>query len=608
MLHALLLQPPPGDLTGPYPALPYLKAYAQRRGFTVQVRDLGLEALYFLTQPARLQELLDRAQERRRQLATRRFLAGPERQLLRILDALAASRTHLLETPAAMACFRDPVRFADYSQYKAAVTTLNAFFTLLSAVHFPTWVAPHDYPPARQFQSLAEILAQGDRQTNPYRDYYETVLLPQIERAAPALVGISLVFASQAVPALILGGLLKERLPSLHVTMGGAYLSQWLLLLAEPQLAPFRRCADSFIMGEGEEACAQLVEQLLAGKPLTGLPNLLYHDPRSGRWHRPPELEYTDVTTLPPPDFSDLDLSAYLVPKPVIPYAISRGCYWGRCVFCQNRYGDNRMRHYQTVPVEKALAEITELLTRHQTDHLNFSNDVVDPAYLRRFSEAVLKSGRSFHWHTDLRAEKAFDAKLCRQLARAGLTSVAIGLESACPRILKAMDKGTQIQVVRQVLRNLYQAGVATQVMGIFGFPGETEAEALETVKFLENNVDRISYYVLGLLLVLPGSRMYRQPEEFGITSLSYEQNPLLTPEPVWRAAQRLSPEAVRRLYARLSRLEEIYELHEYPFVGALSTNHSFLYFERGPDILKRLKREAKGRPPAAAGRQMTGS
>jgi anaerobic magnesium-protoporphyrin IX monomethyl ester cyclase len=603
MVHALLLQPPPGDLTGPYPALPYLKAYAQQRGFTVQVRDLGLEALYFLTQPDRLRELLDRARERLRHLEAVRFPSRPEQQLRRLLRAIEASRAQMLKTPAALACFRDPACFYDYRRYHGAMVTLNAFFTLLSAVHFPTWVAPHDYPPARQFRSVAEIVAQGDRRTNPYRDYYEAVLLPQIERAAPTVVGLSVVFASQAVPALILGALIKERFPALHVTMGGAYLSQWLLLLDEPRLAAFQSCADSFILGEGEEAFTQLLARLAAGEPLTDLPNLLYREPRRGRWHRPQHLSYPDVSTLPPPDFSDLDLSAYLTPKPVIPYAISRGCYWGRCVFCQNRYGDNRMRPYQTVPVAKALAEISALLEGCQTDHLNFSNDVVDPAYLRRFSEAVRHSGRAFHWHTDLRAEKAFNASFCRQLARAGLTSVAIGLESACPRILQAMDKGTHIQVVRQVMQNLYEAGVATQLMGIFGFPGETEAEALETVKFLEDNVDHLSYYVLGLLLVLPGSRMYRQPQEFGITSLSYEQNPLLTPEPVWRAAHRLSPEAVHRLYARLSRLEQIYELNDYPFVGALSTNHSFLYFEQGPDILKRLKREVGDYQTAAGGR-----
>jgi len=225
---------------------------------------------------------------------------------------------------------------------------------------------------------------------------------------------------------------------------------------------------------------------------------------------------------------------------------------------------------------------------------------VIDPGYLKRFSQAVLASGRRFFWNTDLRAEAAFDRAFCNLMARAGLKSTALCLESGCPHILQAMDKGTQVETVRQVMKNLYDAGVATQAMGIFGFPGETEKDGLATVRFLEDNIDRISYYVMGLLMVMPGSRMFRDPASYGITSVSFEGNPLRTPEPVWRSDQRMSVQGVQQLYERLNRLEEIYELNGYPFVGALSTNHSFLHFEKGPDILKRLKAEGKRRPRRA--------
>lgn len=595
MVQALLLQPPPGDLTGPYPALPYLKAYAQRQGFQVQVRDLGLEALYFLSQPGKVEALLAEAHSRRRQLEARRFLNPQERHYYEHLLAALEPGFGADSLAAALQCFKDPKCFYDYQQsYKKAAGRLSAFFRLLSAVHFPAEVTPHEYTSLRSLQSLKNVLAHRDHRLNPYIDYYEEVLFPQVAAAGPMLVGLSVVFGPQAVQALVLGRLLKERFPGLHVTLGGAYLSQWLLLLDDSLLAELCQCADSFILGEGELAFAELLDRVAQGRNLEGVPNLIFRAPGSGRIHRFEQLAYPEVAELPPPDFSDLDLGAYLLPKPVIPYAISRGCYWGRCVFCQNRYGDNRMRRYQTVPVDKAVAEIAELAERYQTNQVNFSNDVIDPAYLKRFSEAVLAAGRKFFWNTDLRAERAFDRDLCGLMARAGLKSVAIGLESGCPRILQAMDKGTQVETARQVMKNLYDAGVATQAMGIFGFPGETEKDGLATVRFLEDNVDRISYYVMGLLMVMPGSRMFREPAQYGVTSLSFENNPLRTPEPVWRSDRRMSVAAVKKLYERLNRLEDIYELNDYPLVGALSTNHSFLYFEKGPDILKRLQEAGK--------------
>jgi len=135
--------------------------------------------------------------------------------------------------------------------------------------------------------------------------------------------------------------------------MGGAYLSQWVMLMGEQQLSELFTCTDSVVCGEGEKPFSDLLANIVNNLSLDDLPNLIHRNPKTGEFCRFGELSYTDITKQPPPDFSDLDLSAYLVPKPVIPYCISRGCYWGRCVFCQNRYGDYQVRRYQAVPVER---------------------------------------------------------------------------------------------------------------------------------------------------------------------------------------------------------------------------------------------------------------
>jgi anaerobic magnesium-protoporphyrin IX monomethyl ester cyclase len=589
---AVLLQPPPGDLTGPYPALPYLKAAAEGKGHRVKVFDTGIEAFHFLTEPERLADLLDRAQAARVDLEGRTSLtSGQQAQYSRIAGILAVGTTPGLVREA-VESFKESGAFKNYRRYTRSCGWLDTFFRLLSAVHHPTSVTPSEYPTAQEINSFDGILDHCDPALNPYVSYYQEVLLPALERYAPSTVGISMEFAAQSVQALVLGRMLKERFPEIHVTMGGAYLSQWVLLMEQPQLAGFFSFTDSVVCGEGEESFTGLMDRIAAHEPLNGLANLIFRDRDTDDIRRFDRLEYPDVADLPPPDFSDLDLGAYLIPKPVIPYAVSRGCYWGKCVFCQNRYGDNRMRRYQTVPVDKALDEMFRLSDRYGTDHFNFSNDVLDPPFLKRFSEALLASGRKLVWNTDLRAEKSVSRDLCSLMARAGLNSVAIGVESACQRTLDAMDKGKSIEEVRRVMKDLYDHGVATQAMAIFGFPGEKEEEAEMTVRFLEENVDRISYYVVGLLMVLPGSRMHADPHRYGITSLSYENNDLMAPQPVWRSDNRISAAAVSRLYHSVGHLEEIFAIHEYPYVGALSTNHGFLYFRNGPDILKRLRKE----------------
>jgi anaerobic magnesium-protoporphyrin IX monomethyl ester cyclase len=588
--HGLLLQPPPGDLTGPYPALPYLKAYAEQFGYKVRVRDLGIESLSFLVEEPRLTAFLQRAARLRREFEAKASLGPAEQRQYRLLVSVAALESEPGIVSEALRTFKDQHRFHHYRLYKRACAGLNTLYRLLSALHYPTLVTPSEYPDAQTLNSIESVMAHCDKELNPFIDYYETVLFPQIAAGQPETIGISMEFASQSVQALVLGKLLKERFPSAHVTMGGAYLSQWVLLMREAQLDWLLDSTDSVVLGEGEKVFAQLMDHVTSARPLHGIPNLIHRDSITREIHRFSSLEYPHPAELPPPDYTDLDLAAYLTPSPVIPYCISRGCYWGKCVFCQNRYGENRMRPYETVPVDKALAEMSHLADACSTNHFNFSNDVIDPGYLRRFSEAVINSKKKFLWNTDLRADDAVTQDLCRLMARAGLNSVAIGFESGCQRTLDAMSKGKRVETVRRVMKDLYDNGIATQAMGFLGFPGETEQEAGMTVSLLEENLDRISYYVIGLLMVVPGSRMHESPERYGVSSISYEGNALMAPQPVWRSETRISAAAVGRLYHRLSHLEDIFLINDYPYVGGLCTNHSFLYFRSGPDILKRLR------------------
>jgi radical SAM superfamily enzyme YgiQ (UPF0313 family) len=593
---AMLLQPPPGDLTGPYPALPYIKSYTQLKGHAVKVRDLGIDSLYFLAREDKVRHLLDNAAIMRRGLESKKSLTPAEQSHYRLLVSAAWLEVRPGLLSQALRFFKDNNQFYNYRIYKQSTRVLNAFYTLLSAVHFPTLVSPSEYPTAQALNSMNRVLEHRAEEINPYAEYYEGIIVPEITAQAPKVIGISMEFASQSVQALVLGNLIRDRFPDIHVTMGGAYLSQWVMLMGEPQLEELFRCTNSVVCGEGEVAFSQLMERIEEGSSPDGIANLIHREAHTGEFRRFATLEYPDIEALPPPDYSDLDLDAYLIPEPVIPYCISRGCYWGKCVFCQNRYGENRMRRYQTVSVDKAIAEMSQLAQVHGSHHFNFSNDVVDPPYLKRFSEAVLASRKKFVWNTDLRAENAFTKDLCETMARAGLNSAAIGFESGCQNTLDAMNKGKKVETVRRVMKDLYDAGVATQAMGFFGFPGETESDAEMTAALLEDSIESLSYYVIGLLMIVPGSRMHEDPNKYGVSSISYEGNMLMAPMPVWRSDTRISGAAVNRLYHRISHLEQVFAINDYPYVGALSTNHSFLYFKTGPDVLKRLKREERDR------------
>ncbi len=118
----LLLQPPPGDLTGPYPALPYLKSYAEQCGHKVKVRDLGIESLSFLTEESTLSLVLARAEDLKRELEAKRSLEPLEQRQYQLLISVAAIGGNPQVISHAMKVFKDRHRFYHYPLYKQACT------------------------------------------------------------------------------------------------------------------------------------------------------------------------------------------------------------------------------------------------------------------------------------------------------------------------------------------------------------------------------------------------------------------------------------------------------------------------------------------------------
>lgn len=592
MPDAVLLQPPPGNLTGPSAAPAYLKAYAQDHGFIVQSRDAGIDAFYYLTDPQRIKALVERAQALCQRLESKGVLAPLEQRwygLLLMAKGFSLDAGRIVD---AVAGLKDPERFHDYDRYKFDCKVLDAFFRLLRAVYYPTMVTPWDYPSVHALKTEDTVWLHLDDDINPLVAYYREVLIPEIAQAQPDVVGISMTYAAQSVQAMVLGRLIKQHLPAIHITMGGPYLTQWVLLMkAALQDSFLFKATDSVVCGEGEIPLVGILACCQDGTSLTEVPNLIYRDAATGRISKSPDLVFTDLTEQASPDYSDLDLSAYLIPEPVLPFMPTRGCYWQRCAFCQNRIGNYRPRPYQTVPVDKALEALTALSTTHGCRHFHFCSDVMDAEYLDAFSKRLIDAQSSLFWHTNLRADGKFSAPFCRQLAQAGLTSVAIGLESGCQATLDNMDKGLDITTLEQTLESFYDSGIATQVTGIFGFPGEPERGAQMTVAFLEAHMHAISAFDVQLLLVQPGMRLHQDASAFGVDLISYKRNLLMTPEPVWKAARRIPLVAVNRLFEQLGGLEAATcVINDHPYVGALCANHSFLYFKQGPYILKRLR------------------
>jgi len=98
---------------------------------------------------------------------------------------------------------------------------------------------------------------------------------------------------------------------------------------------------------------------------------------------------------------------------------------------------------------------------------------------------------------------------VARRLADAGVTRLSIGMQSAVPHVLAALDRTHDPENVRTAVDAAKDAGLAVSVDVIYGAPGESLADWEATLNAaLEMDSDHISAYAL---IIEDGTKLARQ-------------------------------------------------------------------------------------------------
>lgn len=278
-----------------------------------------------------------------------------------------------------------------------------------------------------------------------------------------------------------------------------------------------RECFDYLIVGEGEEALVGLIHALDERKPLTEVPNLVFRAP-DHTIRRNQRRVASVVDDLAPPDFAQFDLDRCASPDAVLPLQTARGCPWGRCAFCSHHviYGGS----YRTWSVEGIVDSIRECTVRYRCRHFA----VVDEDLPARRALAIADrleveglEGLSFYAYARLTAAYAEPRTLAR-LRRAGFSAFSWGLESGSQRMLDRMRKGTTVSCMERVLAHAAEADIVNHCFVMFGFPGETEEDASETIGFLERTAASIGGVSGSVFDLEPTSPIGREPDRWGVT------------------------------------------------------------------------------------------
>ena len=315
--------------------------------------------------------------------------------------------------------------------------------------------------------------------------------------------------------------MIKETFPNVHVVVGGNVITRLQEELPKQERF-FTEVFDSAILYEGEHALL-VADRGLERRSATWPPCRISCIAMRSGVHQNKEIYTEKTTALPLPDFDGFPLDRYFVPERIIPYLATRGCYWGRCTFCDHGQGyfdqyrgmtgaasggtgEGAARQVPVPPfpvlrrilsagaVQEGLAASGGSGRRHQMDDADpVRGDLARPGHLGSGGE-----GRLLHallW--DGVGERA-------------------GAESHGQARQEERDPEQSASAAK--------AGIWNHVMAFYGFPGETRDEALETRQFVIDNQPVIHSVELFYFVAYRHTPMVRNPEKFGITIHKQEE------------------------------------------------------------------------------------
>ncbi len=230
------------------------------------------------------------------------------------------------------------------------------------------------------------------------------------------------------------------------------------------------------------------------------------------------------------PDFSIYDLNEYFCLKPVIPLKTSSTCYYKRCTFCT---------HYTNqVYCEYNLDLVKQTIIKSKQKYFFLIDDMIHKKRLLEIGK-MMKS-LDVKWTCQLKPND-FDKESLLELKESGLRMVIWGVESGSDRVLELMNKGIKKEEVKGILKHSHNVGIKNVLYIMFGFPGETKEEFIETIEFLKDNqeyIDLVSVSVFGLQ---KDSEVYKNPKKFKITKIIEEQRTVLEPRLTYEVSEGLT-------------------------------------------------------------------
>ncbi len=271
--------------------------------------------------------------------------------------------------------------------------------------------------------------------------------------------------------------------------------------------------ADFLILGEGEETAFELYNAIIKNASYKDISGISFLE-NNVLQKTTPRIKMKSLRDLPFPNREAIPVKKYLETwkthhgKSSMTISTQRGCPY-TCKWCSTAvYGQS----YRRRPADMVVAELKMLKETYNPDTIWFVDDVftVSHKWLKEFRDTVVQQNAIIPFECITRAERLNDYVL-KQLKEAGCYRIWIGAESGSQKIIDAMDRRVDVNVVKEAIQNTNALGMETGTFIMVGYPGEDETDIEETINYLK--AANPTHFTITVAYPIKGTSLYNEIE-----------------------------------------------------------------------------------------------
>jgi anaerobic magnesium-protoporphyrin IX monomethyl ester cyclase len=282
------------------------------------------------------------------------------------------------------------------------------------------------------------------------------------------------------------------------IFVGGTIISSY------PEFMIKHLGADYYVLGEGEEAFCECLQNIAENKSINQIKNVGYLENGKVIINESREL-IADLDQLPWQDYESFGYDEVMKHNgySAMMFA-SRGCPFN-CGFCYRLYGSA----YRTRGIESVLAEMEYLIKKYKVYRFAFADELffLNRDRIEKFCLELINKRWGITWNCSIRANLA-EPRILKLMRKSGCIQLSFGIESGNQRMLEKMNKRTKVEDNINAIKLTKQADIFPGLNLIIGYPGETKESIEDTARML---YETKSYGGLHFIQALPGTALYNE-------------------------------------------------------------------------------------------------